>query len=582
MTTILEMPFPPDKTRTVLFLVASLTSECHTQSLGTHIRSYSNVSLSNGATKVWMAYTRHVLWALTMKNVKTKKVFTEALPKSHARYSAHHLTRIEHFILTKPLASWESPMKYNLKYPIFHLQVDIQIFKRSRRRRLDGTFNSYYKFEGSFKLVRDVALRVFIKHLRVFGVVLGHCQSYLTFQCPQLKGSLPGERICGIFSRTEYFPHASAHCVKIEADFLVPTVSFAASIIFEVWSSCVITSNTKEEHRGTLYQREFITKMLLQNSSLSNYHVATDKTKALKLFFLHHLGIEYHLFEGPGRNHLIQSQPVVVTKGFQVIVDIWASSSQDVSKTSTQFVFVSHRKEEDRRIVLPKDKQLALHLSSQYTFYRNLYLRRISIFATPGKYLNVSFQKFLFVGDNGTQCLFGGLVFHDFDKNHTELIRTICTSIPDDWKNLQNVVSASAGLFVTFYAYKSHSNIEIKLKVSQSQCKPVRINIVSLLFCNKISTHECVAPFANYVIKRGFLWYIYLSQSFYLDGARCTAIQVSLEPFFVKHGSLVSFDPVIVPQVDLRRSFERYSMQVIRCLFQNKQTGHQPENPVTK
>ncbi len=452
--------------------------------------------------------------------------FTAAIPMTFDKYQVNHLMkhRIAHLDRYKSDLQTKQHL-HTITDPLHNLEIVSNAIPAE---------SCFYNILWSFRLAPGLALSVLIERLRVFSVLFDRCAHHVTFKDD--KG-LSNNVFCGIFSNISCYPsglyvdmHLFTHSINLR-------LLFDASIKFNLLSSGEIIS------RATFAASESITTFfgtsqlllinkLRVNTSLRFHHIIVDKHQQINIFFKRYPGIQFIVFEGPGKLSTqldLKGKNKMSTQSFQLVLHVKTPLHLSTETMFWSSVKVSHKTSGG---ILRANQHLSF--SSNNASCGNICVERISFSTVGGSFINVSFLDFRYEGDNGTDCVYGGLAFHEYLKNIRKFyhIVTLCTSLPHEWKNFQSVHSSSNQLLITAYSYSNYSKIKLNLTVAHTFCKTTRVNWCVLYACLRSRLYDdryCPYPFFNGIYLH-HSWRFCAKQVFEGSKRKCAVLQVSQHP----------------------------------------------------
>ncbi len=515
--------------KTIVFLVAIVfvKSDFDVSHLVPH---FSVVRQGNHTdSKVWITY----VWRLIQKLVCG--TLLEATSMIEAMALIFRIHTPEHWVVKKKIhlkilkRANKTPDWLPMTNPLYNIELlQTGIFAA-------GRFNWMALV---FQMSTDLATEISVKSLNVYSLHHDRCKHNMTIRSQHQTS--PSHTFCGIFSNFTCF--SGGHKFNITL-FVHAMMSFVCSLQFNLHSSPTKSTHlyflTNETLSTLHHMSTLIVRKLSNKDELFVHHTVFEKVYGIKISSKAQMKRKSFIYEGPtekSNNIELHSYQSVFSKSFQVV--LITESFHDMNVSFTQW---PQKMRTTRLVPANKTKE---YFSSPCSSKINLCLTRVVFQSLENDFVQISFSEFSYKGDNGTDCIYGGIAFYDIFYHHNKTqhfhISNLCSSISLDWTNLQPVYSNSSAILVIFYTYTTNSFLHFRLQVQTTKCKAIRLNPCSYEACEnqwkpqnqKGKLSECTYPYQKLVSPNWprywkLPWLISLENVFIHHQCTCTVIQIS-------------------------------------------------------
>ncbi len=456
-----------------------------------------DVSARGNDSKSWMAYIKKLIQKILLDIISTNKPVITIIPVNYTRTMM--IRRVS--LLTHNKAPFYHPVYVHLNghfyrnyieslkpdrvvafYPLFHLEV-----KQSHNVER-GHFNWV---SWTFGLDKGLALKILVNCLRIYSLQQHRCRYNLSFIRHEKYGSFADNTFCGIFSHLKCYPKGKNLSMNL---FLHAMMSFTFSLSFDMIGSGIIqTTSELEVSLQSLSYPAKITKYHIAIGTvlkqIERMHIAVEKYQRILVSSWHNKNITCKVNEAPvmfSDDVVSNCKQNITTDTFQAVLKVvkMTQHSRYFIKFKARRIFPSHIV----KIFNKESKQIAskrCHSSQKGCIDTHW------IFAPKNMFVNISFTHFVFQGDNGSDCLYGGLAFFNMKKQRTrfgpiifwQYETTVCTSVPLEWQNLQPIYAKTNEMLLVAYTYTGFSEMNFKAKIGYTHCQTVILNLCAIDVC---------------------------------------------------------------------------------------------------
>ncbi len=475
--------------------------------------------------------TRLTLFRYT-KAVLCRKVFFPMLNNSFSLWDAlkalrenvaqfaHSASQREHSVKPK-FTKCDKPSHYMILTPVIWLSIE-QDEKRF------SCFSDKHLHWASWIIKQahtHLSTEFFVKHLQLFSLQQTRCRYNLTLICQKPDSCWQNISLCGIYADVVVYPPGSIVEMKL---FHFPMFSFAFLIRFSTMTAVLKTSNLSSEFKvskifgvsiSVQIKKHFVSLLLMESTNVSHWIVVQ------KQFSIHiHLTSTriITVCEGPGFRSACFKHKTrrYVTQTFQVFVLLQLSKFQNVNML---YSFHMNIKFSDDQILIDTLHPSLLHLNCSPMGSEPCWKMFWITKPQKEKTFNVTVTHYRYEGNNGTDCLYGGLALVE---GLFETRANIC--MLSHQVNLPSFYISGSPLMVVGYAYPNYSSLVAQVNVSTTQCEAVWINVCQLHWCwprfpESLNTKVCLEGFYKY--SREIELYVG-------KNTQCSSIQLSNQPAY--------------------------------------------------
>ncbi len=429
--------------------------------------------------KRWMAYVNTFIVKKGMKGISNEPQFVTAIHYLNKKLIFKYLLKKQSYTLSSKVDTG-SP-DFVVVYPIFLLEIRPPVKAKLSTGKWKWTVE------------KSSAVIFHINQLRLFSLQQSRCKCNFTVNYHKLSSKILEGKIflCGIYSNVSLY--VAGH--KIESEIFYCFInSFAFSVLLNTFSAQSIESSKLWEVRrnGNDLIRTYHTLLLFNNRSILLYHIITEKCKTITVFIPS--GSKAQYFDGPGLLSECSKTRVNAVKfvTFQGVIQVHSSDKRWLLNYSS-----THNVDEWERYAIKGMTNHTLTIAHDPHQCNNakVCIRKFHVETADGKHVNIAFSYLHYVGDNGTDCLFGGVALFDATyavcgshrtcKNEARHFRlnessTICTSVVVQMRNMQSFYSLRNSVVLVVYSYSEYSTLGMKLVASQTSCQAIKVNLCAL------------------------------------------------------------------------------------------------------
>ncbi len=232
-------------------------------------------------------------------------------------------------------------------------------------------------------------------------------------------------------------------------------------------------------------------------AKLWSYHIQTEKHQQIHLELLETVEMHIRLFDGPGtlsreKKWYAEMSNKIHLSTFQCLLQIFQLLEKKHFSSQTQMMYRTGFSLKTPQIFTVSHSEIELEIPRISD--KRLLFRQDVFAASTGalKHINISITKIVFSGTETTSCTFGGISFLEQNNNNgfSELqsickntSATTCKSNHMDTTHRtfhscpRNIYTSGRSMYIVVYSYKDYSGICVSLKIVETQCKPIKIDI---------------------------------------------------------------------------------------------------------
>ncbi len=280
-------------------------------------------------------------------------------------------------------------------------------------------------------------------------------------------------QLCGIYANLSIYLPQNTFCLVLD---YFPFPSFQFSL-----TSSVMTQLLKETWTGVQREKR---DLLIQHMysldlgnllTLQNFYVLTDKYKFLILLS----DMEYSFSDGPGplqsSTQKVKSK-VVQSSSFQCFIEVAISILVYFEKQIVNYSSCNSLQEYNFTSL--QRNSHSFEFDQSFCQKDILFCKcHLLVMAKAGSFVKARITNYMFSGDQGATCEYGGIVFYALLQfNALEDINTICTIRWKNTKHLKNVYSVGNKMIVLAFSFKLWSLLNAEVIFSETSCLVVQVS----------------------------------------------------------------------------------------------------------
>ena len=354
------------------------------------------------------------------------------------------------------------------------------------RRKRNPLFMYYFvQYSLLYDLDARLGLNITFDYIYfAFGNLHKCFIGYITVYSKDLKF-----QYCGIYAAMINYQDSSEVNVTLNAHI---QIMFNVSISFSVIDSGFIQSYSSPNY--TKFLPTWALYFVVNIVTLQRIHIQVERLYSLRIKINLSKFISVNIYDGPGTiSPMVYTDQYIHTSTFQCVLYPLTRHKETVRTNLNQIMYSSKNLTHLKKVEIEADYLGTLHyFTGMCTGNSDACL---IILSTKNPYnVNISISYFLYKGRDNLHCFFAGLTSYVPNNNNLNIISQICFTNDRFYKH-QNIYSNTSSILLIIYSYKEYGLLNITLAISSTTCKAISINICSLTFLCKSSSHALCTQF---------------------------------------------------------------------------------------
>ncbi len=487
---------------------------------------YRQIALGRNSL-VLSTFSRAVLERKGLKNIQICWNHNDAI--AHLRYKVVNFPHLKYQTIKQKYFWCDDKIRHIVKRPILWLSV-LQNFKDSACSR-DEHLNwaTWTLSQPHYNLSTEI----FVNYLRIYSMQASRCRYNLTVAAKSSENCRSSITLCGIYTNVTIFPSDQNLVIRL---FHFPMYDFQCSLRFNVISAQVTKTKWTTKTQDTYEVKQYMTFHFLVKKITTLLWIVAHKYLVIQVSFRQRGKLIY--CDGPGLTSgcvEIKAPATCVSKSFQIVM----RQTENILTNMEPTWRTQHVTHGDVQVAAQSNKQITIDCSKSSL---QACFKKIRVRKAQQMYFNVTVTYYSFQGDNGSDCLFGGLALYEIRtqykryrntnryipvKEISSLSKNCLLSHQFQWSHLY---VEALELFIVGFAY---CTLNTKISVSLTSCRPVKINvcIIKPCHCRNVYNHQ---KFVRVCMKDNNIYNL-LSRALQVHIGKdmsCAIIQLTNEPSF--------------------------------------------------
>ena len=342
-----------------------------------------------------------------------------------------------------------------------------------------------YTYTWSFNLDKNISLNITFKSIyftsRSEDCIGGNLAVY------NLRSKQEAFIYCGHHSTFSLYPKFNNINIDIsvaESVFIILNASYSVMDIDFVINNPIVYGFIHSESVKLLSNH-----LIKSEHLLSTYLIQVFRINSISLEYLNLLNYTTVVYDGPGfLSPIIKSNSgFYQTSTFHCMVQCFGQWNES---NTVHFNYTSHQLQNTWKITIHNKYFVAIPIYNCTLNVCVLFLNTRSDSKINGTIINMTYTG---VDCNRPNCYCGGLVSGEHFNGKYMQSSAVCQPLDGSKIQSRSFYSYNSSFIIVLYWYKHYISINATLEISQTRCKPIRINIcIAYILCHYLNdTTEC-------------------------------------------------------------------------------------------